>query len=61
MVQADLYDAAGRLVRPLMRDARLASGTHELAIDASNFEAGAYFFRIRAGDRVGSGKLVVLR
>ena len=64
-VELVVYDALGRLVRRLV-DNTLEPGTYLIGWDGRDergMEAasGAYFVRLRAGDRVASGRLALVR
>jgi len=54
---SDLYSIDGRKIRELVNQ-ELPAGNHEIEIDVSDLPAGMYYFRIRAGDKVGGGKMV---
>ncbi|HEX7880438.1 MAG TPA: FlgD immunoglobulin-like domain containing protein, partial [Candidatus Eisenbacteria bacterium] len=63
-VRLDIFDVTGRLVRCLV-DGPLAAGPHEFAWDGRSAEGhpvagGLYFYRMSAGDRVESRKLLVV-
>lgn len=59
-VTLSFFDAAGRLVeRSTM--AALAAGTYEHALDASDWPAGVYFYRLETGDESVSRALRVVR
>jgi hypothetical protein len=64
-VQLRIWDVAGRQVVTLL-DGRLEAGTHRVRWDGRDAQgrpvpAGAYFFRLNAGDRSRSGKVMRLR
>ncbi len=64
-VAVDLYDVRGRLVRNLLHDFR-RPGRHEVMWDgigrAGNRSAsGLYLFRIRNGERISTGKMILVR
>jgi hypothetical protein len=60
MVRLSVYDLLGREVSVLVNERRDA-GVHEVKFDGSNLASGVYFYRIRAGDYVGSKKMLVLK
>lgn len=59
-VKLTVYDLLGREVRTLLDEPRL-SGIHKVAFDASDLTSGVYFYRLRAGDRVETGRMTLLR
>lgn len=64
-VAADVYDAAGRRVRPLVRGLQGAGG-HTLRWDGTDADgnrvaAGIYFVRVKTGDEAQSRKVVLVR
>jgi len=64
-VAVDIYDVRGRLVRNLLRDYR-EPGKHEIlwnGADRSGNPAGSglYFFMVRSGNRVSTGKMILTR
>jgi hypothetical protein len=64
-VNVDVLDLAGRKVRSLMHEAELSGGEHRSVWDRRDergeaLPAGVYFVRVRAGDQVGSGRLLLL-
>jgi hypothetical protein len=56
MVEITLYDVSGALIRSYHYD--LTSGSHKVAVDAAEFEAGSYLYTIRADDNSGTGLLI---
>jgi hypothetical protein len=59
-VTVQLYDAAGRMVETLA-DRDFEPGEYSLPWDARQRAAGAYFYRVTAGERRAAGRLLVLR
>lgn len=59
-VSLSVFDPLGREVRRLAGGA-LEAGPHELRIDGAGLPGGAYFYRLRAGDRVDQGRIQLLR
>jgi zinc metalloprotease ZmpB len=59
-VLLDLYDLLGRRVMALVDESRSA-GTYTLDIDGGALSAGMYVLRLRAGGRVESRRLTVVR
>lgn len=55
-----VFDAAGRVVDTLA-DRVFEAGAHTLPWSASGRAAGAYFFRVDAGDRAANGRVLVLK
>jgi hypothetical protein len=58
-VSLSLYNTLGQLVATLVRGEQ-AAGYHEARFDASGLSSGVYFYRLRAGEFIGTRKLVVL-
>ena len=59
-VTLKIYDALGRTVRTLV-DQELQPGNHEASLDGSLLSSGVYIGTLRAGGRVGSIKLLLLK
>lgn len=60
-----IYDVAGREVRRLLQD-RMSAGEHKIIWDGTDdggrlLGSGTYFCRLRAGDRLSSKRLVLMR
>jgi hypothetical protein len=65
VVSLRVYDVAGRLVATLA-DRRYAAGPHTVAWDGTNSRggpvaSGIYFYKLAAGDRVSTRKMLLLR
>ncbi len=65
-IDCDVYDASGRLVRILARDAAHAAGLHGLVWDGRDdagrtVSAGTYVYRLRAGGDRAMGRLTLLK
>jgi hypothetical protein len=65
MVQLGVYDAQGRLVARLLRDVAVA-GQMQVRWDGRSMQgervpAGTYFYRAVGGNRVATGRIVVLK
>ncbi len=61
-VNACVYDVRGRLVATLANGDRFAPGPHALRwVPAEGTPSGVYTYRIRAGDVVRSGRIVLVR
>ncbi len=59
-VTITLYDQLGRMVETLV-DNEAPAGRNTIRLDASNLPAGAYYYRLTAGDFVGVKKLVLIK
>ena len=59
-VRLAVYDVRGREVAVLV-DGWTAAGTHEAVFDAAGLPSGVYVYRLQAGERMGTGRLTVLR
>jgi M6 family metalloprotease-like protein len=55
-----IYDITGRVVKTLV-DEQLQPGEYEVMWDATNVASGVYFYRLHAGDRQITRKLVLLK
>jgi formylglycine-generating enzyme required for sulfatase activity len=65
LVQLAIYDATGRLVRTLIKGPGVA-GSHSIEWDGTDdagtpVEAGAYFYRLTAGDRGETKRMLLVR
>lgn len=60
LVDAALFDIAGRRVRTLADGVRYEAGPHRLAWDVPRLAPGIYLYDLRAGAQRARGKLVVL-
>ncbi|NNE43027.1 MAG: T9SS type A sorting domain-containing protein, partial [Gemmatimonadetes bacterium] len=59
-VRLAVFDIRGRLVETL-RSGRFAAGSYDVAIDASRLSSGVYLYRLDAGARSETRKLIVTR
>ena len=59
-VELTLFNALGQQVGMLAEGWRMA-GSYSVAVDASDLSAGAYFYRLRAGDQVLHRKMTLLK
>jgi hypothetical protein len=59
-VNIDVFNAMGNKVATIL-EAYQDAGEHAAIFDAHHFAAGLYHYRIKAGDRTGKGKMVLLR
>ena len=59
-VQLTVYDITGRLVETLVNHTQ-ESGVYEVKWEARNASSGIYFYRLQAGDRVATRKMVILK
>lgn len=60
-VDLQVFDVAGRLVARYLDGDRLPAGRHVLNLDASALGSGVYFYHLRAGEKVFTRKMLVLR
>ncbi|TKJ40122.1 hypothetical protein CEE37_10325 [candidate division LCP-89 bacterium B3_LCP] len=60
LVKLSVYDISGRLVTKLANGWRDA-GVHEVTFDASGLTSGIYIYRLKSGDHVASGKMVLMK
>jgi hypothetical protein len=59
-VEANLYNALGQLVQPLLHDTQ-NEGWHALRITGFDLAQGIYFVRLAAGDEVATQKIVLIK
>ncbi|UCC79513.1 MAG: T9SS type A sorting domain-containing protein [Candidatus Zixiibacteriota bacterium] len=55
-----VYDLLGRRVEKII-DEYMQAGVHNINFDASNLSSGVYFYRLEAGDRVETKRMVLLK
>jgi hypothetical protein len=59
-VKLDVFDMAGKQVKTLV-NGRVDAGIHTVLLDTKEFQAGAYFFALIAGDAKTTSKGIVLK
>jgi hypothetical protein len=59
-VTLEIFNNLGQQVYATTTD-KLANGKHTITVDASNFSTGLYFYTVKSGDAVESGKMTVVR
>jgi hypothetical protein len=59
-VELEVYDLSGRRLERVYRGV-LGEGNHALSLDAAGYSPGLYFYRLRAGRDVSTGKLLIVR
>jgi hypothetical protein len=59
-VTLTVFNTLGQQVATLVNDSREA-GYHDVRFDSSGLASGVYFYRLRAGDYVGTKRLLLLR
>ncbi len=59
-VHLAIYDLLGREVKTLLDEYRQA-GVHTITFDASHFSSGVYFYRLKAGEKVETKRMVLLK
>jgi hypothetical protein len=59
-VRAEIFDVRGRRVRVLLDSSRLDPGPHRVPI-GEGMTPGVYFYRVRAGGEVVTGRCLLLR
>jgi cyclomaltodextrinase / maltogenic alpha-amylase / neopullulanase len=55
-----IFDVLGRVVHNLVVDAKYAD-THEITFNAGDLPSGIYFYRLQAGDRTETKRLLLMR
>jgi hypothetical protein len=59
-VVLDVYDVRGRRLERLVQGVQ-EPGQHSIKFNASKYSSGVYFYRLRAGDRVETKKMAVVK
>ncbi len=59
-VELIVYDILGRQVKQLVK-APLSEGYYNFRFDAAHLARGFYFYRLRSGDKMKTGKLIYAR
>lgn len=59
-VQLKLYDVLGRVVATLVNE-RQEAGQYETRFNASSLSSGIYFYTIRAGNKIATKKMMLLK
>ncbi|MEQ9308500.1 MAG: T9SS type A sorting domain-containing protein [Balneolaceae bacterium] len=59
-VTLTVFDALGRTVAVLVNEQK-SIGLHQVGFDASNLSSGIYFYRLRAGEFVGSKRFTLIK
>ena len=59
-VQIKVFDVLGNEIETLVNDEKQA-GTYELTWSAANLPSGVYFYQLRAGNFVGTKKMILLK
>ena len=60
-VTLEIFDVLGRRVATLLDHQHYGSGGHDLLVRADRWESGTYFYRLEAGGRSATRKLVIVR
>lgn len=61
VVDLRVFDVLGREAAVLVAGERLVAGTHVLSFDAAELPSGLYFYRLEAGGRAQTHKMVLMR
>jgi len=59
-VELSVYDLLGRQIEVLI-DEYLEAGSYKVEFDASSLSSGVYFYRLRAGDKIETKRMVLLK
>ena len=59
-IRLTVYDVLGRQIR-VLKDGRMSAGDHEVVFRGHKLPAGVYFYRLAAGERVSTGKMVLAK
>lgn len=57
-VQVQIYDLEGRMVAEPLSGAKWEVGSHRVQLNLSNLPSGSYFYRLKAGEILQTGKLI---
>ena len=60
LLKVEIFDLSGRLARTLMNRV-VPSGTYEISVPSDGIACGVYFYRVRSGSELNTGKFLVLR
>ncbi|MDZ4804357.1 MAG: CARDB domain-containing protein [Candidatus Eisenbacteria bacterium] len=60
-VELQIFDVSGRLVASYLGGQRIPAGRHTLNLDAGSFGSGIYFYHLKAGDKLFTRKMLVVR
>ncbi|SMO69322.1 T9SS type A sorting domain-containing protein [Gracilimonas mengyeensis] len=59
-VRVNIYNMIGQKVKTV-ENVFKSAGTHQLSIDGSNMSSGVYLYRVKAGETVKSGRMILLK
>lgn len=59
-VTLSVYNILGQRVATIV-DEQQAAGVHSVTFDASNLSSGSYIYRLKAGDRIQSQKMILIK
>jgi len=59
-VVLEVFDLTGRRVQRIL-DAWMPAGIHRIPFDGAGLSSGLYLYRVRAGDEIQSGKMLLVR
>lgn len=60
-VSLEIFNVLGERVATILNGQRFAQGQHSVNFDARNLASGVYLYRLRAGDRVTSRKMTLIK
>jgi hypothetical protein len=60
-VDLSVYNTEGRLVTRLLQGDEVTPGEHQVVFDSGALPSGVYYYRLRAGDRVETKRMVLIR
>jgi hypothetical protein len=60
-VRLEVFDVTGRRLDVPVRDVWMEAGTHSLSYRGGDLPAGVYFYRVQAGEREESDRLLIVR
>lgn len=59
-VELKVFDILGREIKTLVKETK-NPGYYEVKFNAGNYSSGVYFYRIKAGEYIKTGKMLLLR
>lgn len=59
-VSLSVYNTRGQLVSRLIQGEEMGPGRHSVVFETGDLPSGVYFYRLRAGDRADTGRMVLL-
>jgi hypothetical protein len=61
IISLSIYDITGRLIKEVIKDQNYSAGTHKINFEANNLSSGLYLYQLKAGDKVFTKKLTLIK